>query len=167
MTDSPPSNTAITYKMEVYRLVRSKFAGTITASGRANRWNRESEHVLYAASSRSLAALEQLVHLDQASLADTYSILVLSVNEKQYPLQSISVNQLPANWKHFQSIPDLQGIGSSWYKNQSSVLLRVPSIIIEQEKNYLINTRHPDFKRCVKLVRTEKYGWDRRLKSPQ
>ncbi|WP_461041930.1 RES family NAD+ phosphorylase [Spirosoma harenae] len=57
----------------------------------------------------------------------------------------------------------LQSTGSSWYTNQESLLLKVPSAIIIYEYNYLINTEHPDFRQHVQLVRTEDYFRDSRL----
>ncbi len=46
------------------------------------------------------------------------------------------------------------------------MILRVPSAVIPQEYNYIINTRHPDFLTKVKLLRIEDYFWDERLMDP-
>lgn len=59
--------------------------------------------------------------------------------------------------------PDLQKIGSNWYQNKESLVLKVPSAVIPKEYNYVINTNHFEFATKVSLVRTEDYFWDERL----
>ena len=58
---------------------------------------------------------------------------------------------------------DLQKRGSDWYTNKKSLVLKVPSAVIPQEYNYIINAAHQDYKDKVSLVRTEDYFWDDRL----
>jgi len=57
----------------------------------------------------------------------------------------------------------LQEIGSQWYNAMEFLVLKVPSAVIEQEYNYVINTRHPDFSKLVRLKAVEDFVWDRRL----
>ncbi len=54
-------------------------------------------------------------------------------------------------------------IGSARYEKQETLILKVPSVVIPQEFNFVINTEHPDFGNRVKLVRSEEYFWDQRL----
>jgi RES domain-containing protein len=55
-----------------------------------------------------------------------------------------------------------QQIGAAWYETRESAVLAVPSTIIRQEFNYLLNPLHPDFAR-IKVVSVEPYHFDARL----
>ena len=73
-----------------------------------------------------------------------------------------SVGKLPKGWNTIAGMHKTQALGSAWYLNQSSVVLKVPSALIKEEYNYVINGNHPDFKK-VALVKTEDFVWDGRL----
>ena len=92
-----------------------------------------------------------------------YKVLVISIDEGARIIQKISTNDLPDNWQSLSAYSSLQTIGSNWYLRQKSLVLRVPSAVIPQENNYIINTEHPDFKSQVQLVKVEDYFWDNRL----
>jgi len=66
-------------------------------------------------------------------------------------------------WRGISAYAQLQAIGSRWYQSESSLILKVPSAVIPQEYNYVINTRHKDFRKKVKLVDSEVYFWDKRI----
>lgn len=77
--------------------------------------------------------------------------------------REIKTRDLPANWRTISAYATLQKIGSEWYRSKQSLILRVPSAVIPQEYNCIINTRHPDYQGKIHLVRTEPYFWDQRL----
>jgi RES domain-containing protein len=149
--------------MEMFRISRFPYASRLTSSGAANRWNAEGEEVIYAGSSRSLSTLEQIVHFGSVVPRNDYRVMIISVADDDHLFEQISIKRLPVNWRTLEAYPSLQKIGSAWYRNQESLVLKVPSVIIPQEYNYVINTKHPEFRRKVKLVRTEDYFWDPRL----
>jgi len=149
--------------MEIYRISREKYSDKLYASGSANRWNRDGEKVIYAGTSRSLATLELIVHRGVVKPAFNYKVLVISADDKDELIKQILKKSLPKNWRKMSAYPDLQKIGSDWYRNKETLLLKVPSSIIPMEYNFLINTQHRDFNNCIKLVRTEDYFWDERL----
>ena len=149
--------------MEIFRISAARYAYKLTASGAANRWNQKGEFVIYAGSSRSLSTLELVVHRNAIHPSTTYLMMTLSVPDDDDLVQTVKTKQLPKNWRKLEAYASLQTIGSQWIQNQSSLLLKVPSVIIPQEYNYIINTQHPDFIKKVKLVRTESFFWDDRL----
>ena len=151
--------------MELFRLCREKHSHSLNASGVANRWNKENEFVIYAGSSRSLSTLEMLVHRNSIKILDSYKMLVISVEDKKNTIVSLSLNDLPSNWKKLEAYSDLQFIGSDWYQNKKSLLLKIPSAVIDQEFNFIINTLHSDFRKNVELLYKENYCWDDRLVS--
>ncbi|MVN20936.1 RES family NAD+ phosphorylase [Mucilaginibacter arboris] len=149
--------------MEVFRIVKEAFAQELTASGAANRWNKANQFVIYTGSSRSLSTLELVVHRNNIMPAFAYRMLIISIADEESLITTIRQNDLPETWRSISAYSKLQQIGSDWYKSKRSLILKVPSAIISQEYNYLINTKHPVFESKVSLVRTENYFWDERL----
>ncbi len=149
--------------MEVFRISAAQYAEQLTSSGNANRWNQSGQSVIYTGSSRSLSTLELVVHRSAIKPTITYKVMVLSIADDDRLINQIKTNDLPINWRSMIHYPDLQRLGSDWYTSQSALVLKVPSAVIPQEFNYVINLKHPDFEKHVKLIRTEPYFWDDRL----
>jgi RES domain-containing protein len=149
--------------MELFRISLETYAGGLTSSGSANRWNIAGQQVLYAGSVRSLSTLELIVHRSSIKPLASYKVMVLSITDEDHLVKQIHIADLPGDWRKMAAYGTLQTIGSEWYTKQESLLLKVPSAIIIQEYNYVINTTHPEFAKKVTLVRTEDYFWDYRL----
>jgi RES domain-containing protein len=149
--------------MELFRISLKKHSRELASSGKANRWNLEGQYVIYACSSRSLATLELLVHKGGVVLKTAYKVMVISVADEDHLVKQIFLKNLPENWRHTSAYSTLQKMGSEWYINQETLLLKVPSAVIPMEYNYIINTEHPDYSGAVKFVRTEDYYYDTRL----
>lgn len=148
--------------MEVFRIALSKFAGELRASGLENRWNYRGQKVIYTAASRSLACLESLVHSSGETLLQRFSVMVIYVPDDLF-VESIDTSQLPAGWNVRSRPAKCQKTGSEWVISQRSLLLKVPSAILTNEYNYIINVNHPDFSK-IKLIATEPFLFDRRLR---
>ncbi len=148
--------------MEVFKICREKYSKSLTASGASNRWNKKDEFVIYTASSRSLSTLELIVHRSGINIKHPYKLLVISIKDKTQ-IKEVNIENLPANWKTIEAYIELQEIGSHWYNSNETLILRVPSVIITQEFNYIINTKHPLFKKNIVLKSKEEFNWDKRL----
>jgi len=149
--------------MEVFRISQEAFASKLSATGSANRWNIKGQYVIYTGSSRSLSTLELIVHIGSVIPTVNYKVMVISIEDIDRLFKQINIASLPSNWRSLSAYPDLQKIGYDWYSNQESLVLKVPSAVIPNEFNYIINTEHPDFKKNVILAREEDYYWDDRL----
>jgi RES domain-containing protein len=149
--------------MEVYRIAKEAFSKKLIASGRAGRWNLDDQFMIYTGSSRSLSSLELVVHRNFISPVINYKVMVISISDEKEIYTQISVAELPKGWRGMNSYPKLQQLGSDWYQNKRSLVLKVPSAVIPYEYNYIININHPDFETKVSLVKTEDYFWDERL----
>jgi RES domain-containing protein len=150
--------------MLVYRISRIKYAQNLEASGVANRWNKAGQFVIYASESRALATLELVVHRSAIIQSDTYKVMVIEISEQKPDLvQEINRSELQANWNNLQSYPRLQEIGNEWYEKKENLILKVPSSLIPQEHNFVINTMHDLFKSQVKVIALEDFFWDGRL----
>lgn len=111
------------------------------------RWNSAGVSVVYAAEHLSLAALETRVHIDQIRMKKRYVGFGIAFNDSL--VKTLHVSDLPKDWRQEPPHPSLQVIGDRWVKSGDSVILAVPSVIIPQELNLLINPLHPDFKKIV------------------
>ncbi|MFI5150289.1 MAG: RES family NAD+ phosphorylase [Bacteroidia bacterium] len=149
--------------MEVFRISASIHAHSLTASGRANRWNLDGQKVIYTGGSRSLSTLELLVSGGAISPSVKYLVMVISLADEEDLIQTILIRDLPGNWRFQEAYSELQAFGNKWYKKAENLILKVPSAVIPKEYNYVINLTHPAFLKKVKLVRKEAYFWDDRL----
>jgi RES domain-containing protein len=134
-----------------WRIVKTRFA-TDAFSGEGarlygGRWNSPGIAMVYTAGSISLATLELLVHLDNTSVLPSYSICPVDFDDSL--VKVLDPATLPSDWRQSPPPTSLQIIGDDWISRSSSVLLRVPSAVIENESIYLINPAHTDFKKLV------------------
>jgi RES domain-containing protein len=149
--------------MEVFRISRVPYANKLTTSGGPARWNSAKQYVLYTGASRSLATLELVVRRNSILPDVDYKVMIISITDDDRLIKQIQSKELPKGWRLPTAYAELQAIGSDWYTKKESLVLKVPSAIIIQEYNYIINTEHPDLAGNVQLVRTEDYFWDSRL----
>jgi RES domain-containing protein len=150
--------------MEVFRISKIDYADKLTSSGSENRWNFRGQNVIYAGASRSLSTLELIVHRSSIIPKIDYKVMVISIADDSHLIKEIKITDLPIDWRKMSAYSELQKIGSEWYENQETLALKVPSAVILNEYNYVINTEHPDFSdNNIKLVRLEDYFWDKRL----
>lgn len=124
------------------------------------RWNSIGTPMVYAAESKSLAALEILVHVDVAELMDEY--LCLPVRFDKRWVRSLDFSSLPDQWRNPMPPAATQHLGDAWADGQSSVVLEVPSVLIPGESNYLINPRHPNLGK-LRIGPPEPFEFDPRL----
>ena len=107
------------------------------------RWNSVGMSMVYTAESKALAALELLVHLDQESVLENY--LCIPIRFSETCLRTLDARGVPSDWRNHPPPRSVQQLGDCWLKDQVSVVLEVPSVLIPGERNYLINPFHPDF----------------------
>ena len=150
--------------IKLFRIATSEHISDISGTGAriyGGRWNHQGHPVVYASGSRSLAALEFLVHVPMALAPDNLSILEIHIM-KTIGIQSVKEGELPLNWRDYPAPEQLADIGTNWLKSKSSLLLEIPSAVVNKESNILINPLHEDIKN-VSLVSIEKFSFDPRL----
>ncbi len=145
----------------LYRICLAGYADKLMASGKAGRWNRDGEQMIYTASSMALACLENLVHRSGAALQADFMVLTVFVPPGT-GCATISDKKLPEGWENKAGIT--RNLGSAWLKKNETLLCKVPSAIIQQEFNFLINPVHPSFK-DLQIVYRQPFSFDSRLKS--
>jgi len=147
--------------MNVYRIALSEYANDIIASGRKARWNSNGIFMVYAASSRALACLENAVHRSGEGLNKSFRSMVIHIPD-DLEIAAVTRDELSMEWKNFDQQFETQLIGDEWVKKRQSAILKVPSAIIWEENNYLINPVHEDFSR-IKLASVDPFIFDSRL----
>jgi len=150
--------------MVLCRIARTKYAKDLSGEGArlaGGRWNYKGTPLIYAAESRSLACLEALVHMSQAEFLIKRKIVLVEIPKTIAP-QIIDKSGLPRNWRQYPPSFKLADIGTQWAASMKSLLLQVPSAVVPDEFNMLINPAHPDMKH-VKITKIEDFQFDKRL----
>jgi RES domain-containing protein len=125
----------------IYRLHRAvraagDYPGALLAGGR---WNRPGTGILYAAQHLSLACLEILVHLEKAQLPQEYVWSSTRLPSELAVLETANVRELTA----------CQTAGQVWVETATELAVRVPSVVIPEEFNVLLNPKHAHFGELV------------------
>jgi RES domain-containing protein len=108
------------------------------------RWNPEGVPLVYTSTTLSLAALELFVNLDPEDLPGGFVSIEVRAPQN-LSSETIEMASLPHGWRRCPAPAPLQEIGRRWVERGESLLLSVPSVVIPQECNVLINPRHPEF----------------------
>lgn len=116
----------------------------IGAERSGGRWNRRGTPLVYASTSRALACLETVVHLSRTPLPLNRYLVEIDLPDTAW---SSSVDFEPADHVGWDAEPAGRvslDWGDSWARSCTSLLARVPSVIVAEELNLLINPRHAD-----------------------
>lgn len=141
------------------RHVKTAFTGS-GARKFGGRWNSPGTSIVYTSETQSLAVLEMLVHLEQPDLLQRYVLIGITIDEAL--IETLDNNRLPRNWRTAPPSIELRSLGDEWAANQSSVALRVPSVLVPSESNFLLNPAHPDFHK-LSIGESVAFAFDERL----
>jgi RES domain-containing protein len=146
--------------MNLWRI--DKYASLDGEGGRlySARWHTAGSPIVYLAASPPGALIEVLVHLEikEATAPPSYTLLRISVPDKLH-IQSLNCPKGEA-WKDDETLA--RKLGDSWLKSQRSALARVPSAIVPNTFNYLLNPLHKDAHR-LRIAETQSAIFDPRL----
>jgi len=127
----------------------------------SGRWHPRGIRIVYTSATLSLAALELLVQVDRDLL--WANLVQIEINlPDDLPMERIEAGRLPSNWRHYPAPAALQRIGAGWIEQGKTAVLRVPSAVIPDEANYLLNPAHPATER-IKVVGRRAFVLDPRL----
>ncbi len=116
--------------------------------------------MVYASEHKSLAALEVRVHIDTTRKTRRYQCFAFQCDENL--MDAPRVGSLPKDWQPEPPPPSLQRLGDAWVKAADSPILAVPSAIIPDELNCLLNPKHPNFAK-IKIEKPTDFTFDPRL----
>ncbi len=125
------------------------------------RWNSEGVSVIYTSSTLALAALEYLVHVDIEDAPDDLVAMAIDVPDDAGE-EIVAVDDLPGDWNQLPDHPACAGRGDQWAAEGTALLLRVPSALVPEESNLLINPDHPRASDLL-VVSVRPFAFDSRL----
>jgi RES domain-containing protein len=133
-------------------------AGGLYVSGR---WHTKGHPVVYCTLNPSTALLEILVHMsiDSEDLPDHFHVLKIEGSDA-LPSERIERDELPPNWE--ADIAVTQSIGDRWLSEKRSLLLEVPSVLVPETWNVLVNPEHPEVKQLM-IVAVYNHPFDLRF----
>ena len=127
------------------------------------RWNKKGTPVLYTSESIALACLETLVHINAQGLPLTRYLVRIDIPMRVWNLaKKLNAKTAGIGWDAMPAGTASIERGQKWLQSNASALLLVPSVVIPQASNVLINPLHPDIK-LIKAKKIEKFSYDPRL----
>lgn len=150
--------------MIVYRLAKKKFCLDLSGRGAelvGGRWNSKGVAMLYTSQSRALCLAEIAVNLPIGIVPFDYYLVEIEIPDSSQ-FSEIDQGKLKADWNSFPHSSETQNIGDQFISERKSLILKVPSAVVQGDYNYLINPTHTDFK-SIKIIKTELFSFDERL----
>lgn len=129
--------------MLVYRVGKTKHANDLSGEGakiNGGRWNYKSVPCLYTSSSRALSLLEYTVNVNVEEIPRALSITTIEIADSEILI--INEELLPGNWKNVPAPTSTQDFGTNLLKTSKKAVFRIPSSVISQEFNYILNPLH-------------------------
>lgn len=148
--------------MIVYRICKAAYKDDLSGTGAklfGSRWNQAGYPMLYTAEHISLAALEMLVHLNLDEVPVSFCLLLIKIPDNA-SVTELKNEKLKKAWEDDDNYTSW--IGTTFIQEQSSLCMKVPSAVIGEEHNYLLNPLHADFKK-VHIQETRPFNFDKRL----
>ncbi len=124
------------------------------------RWNNRGVPMVYCAAHVSLAALEGLTYLQAIGPLGAYTVVGVHFSEEL--VDEVRLTDLPEDWASSPAPSSLRALGDDWATSLRSLVLRVPSVVVPKEVNYLLNPVHPDFG-MIDIGPAEQFVFDARL----
>lgn len=150
--------------LTAWRLTEAIYAadafGGEGARALGGRWSSPGYWVVHSSEHASLAVLEVLANAFRPKLLPYFVLASCTFDESL--VTHVEIEELPPNWREPRAPEELRDFGDEWIRSERSAVLSVPSVIIEHERNYLLNPVHADFER-IKLTLPKPFRLDRRL----
>ena len=109
----------------------------------AGRWHERGVRIVYTVGSKALGVLEYLAHLTPGSTPFAAAWWWLDLDESRTEVEAVDPSGLPARWNGVRHASATRALGTRWIRECRTAVLRVPSVHVAGEWNYLINPLHP------------------------
>jgi RES domain-containing protein len=130
--------------MLAYRITLKEYSNELFAPGTAGRWNGAGRKVIYCAESVALAFLENMVRRQGVGFNHDFRTMILLIPD-DLKIQTVDVHDLPVGWRDRNDYSKCQPVGNDWFDAGATPLLKVPSAVLVESFNYVINSMHKDF----------------------
>ena len=149
--------------MKVYRISKTQYAEDLKGTGSklfGGRWNHIDSSCIYTSETRALAVLEYAVNVNIDFIPRALSLCIFEIDESR--IYTMKEDDLPGNWRETPAPKSTKDYGTQLLQKKHSII-RIPSIIIPQEFNYIINPIGEDFN--FKLLEINDFVFDLRIKT--
>jgi RES domain-containing protein len=149
--------------MIVYRISRSKYSQDLSGKGAelvGGRWNSKGRAMIYTGENIALCLAEVAVHMPLGIVPKDYELIHIEIPDDN--VKELSKKEIPEDWRKFFTNQDTQRIGNQFLDEQNYLVLKVPSMVVQGQFNYLINPLHSKIKK-VKIKKVEPFVFDARL----
>jgi RES domain-containing protein len=154
----------------VWRLAQPEFATELNGAGNARtgaRWNSPGQGVVYTSFNLSLSVLETFAHLPLLLRLNLPEMTAVKIELPETASRlDIDRAQLPSDLAGQEAGERCQQLGDAWLRANEHLVCTMPSIIVPQERNAMINPAHP-LMASVKIVSTERFRFDPRFAAPR
>jgi RES domain-containing protein len=140
--------------MLVYRIVFRSYSKDLFAPGISGRWNGNGRKVIYTAESIPLAFLENMIRRKGIGFNKDFKIMIIEIPDV-LAVTEVRTSDLEAGWRDFTDYSKCQPIGNAWYDGADTPVLKVPSAVLTDNFNYVLNATHPGYKKIVLLKTTD------------
>jgi RES domain-containing protein len=148
--------------MIVYRISNKLYSDDLSGQGaklNGARWNSKGIPMLYTGERISLSLLEMLVHAHFKDFSIELDLVYIQVPES-LSHREITLPKLKTNWINDEEYTRF--MGDAFIKSRKYLFMKVPSAVVTEESNYLVNPLHDEFKK-VKITKTKAFRPDKRL----
>ncbi|MBI4699448.1 MAG: RES family NAD+ phosphorylase [Nitrospirae bacterium] len=152
---------------KAWRIIRKKrlhdaFTGEGARIG-GGRWNHVGTPVVYVSETLSLAALELFVHFTRKDIKLVKSLVAIPLDiPNSLKTEEVSVKKLKLGWRVSPPSNYTKDIGTKWAQGGTSSILRVPSALIPDEYNLVLNPKHADFVK-IRIGNPQPFTLDERM----
>jgi RES domain-containing protein len=127
------------------------------------RWNRKGTPLVYTSSSIALACLENLVHLGGGDPLPLNRYLVqIDIPEAVWDARTRFDAATHVGWDAEPAGLVSLDWGTQWAQSLTALVAEVPSIVVPEEANVLLNPRHPAARQLV-ARKVRRWTYDARL----
>ena len=148
--------------MRLWRLASGRYPALDGEGTRrwGGRWNSPGRSVVYTSATAAQAVLEKLVWTDPEDVPGDLKLFEIELPDDLAP-EVVAVDRLPPDWT-VPGCPACVEVGDRWLAAGSGVALAVPSAVLPEEQNVLLNPRHPEAAR-LRVVAARPFTFDLRL----
>lgn len=150
--------------LTVWRIANaSRAAAIFTGEGGLHvegRWHSKGRRIVYAAESRSLAALEIMANIPGRDQLRRHTWVIAHAVVPDALIDRPA--RVPEDWRSVPASDSTRDLGDAWLLARRCPALRVPSAVILGEFNYLLNPLHPEFS-LLQFSPPEPFSFDPRF----
>jgi RES domain-containing protein len=150
--------------IRAWRLSKARYAGDLSGVGASRfgqRWNQPGQRAVYLGGTAEITVLENLVHLNGV-LSAPLVLCCYALPDEPDLIRRVPLAELPMGWDAIPHGPASAAFGGGWLRTVANLALELPSEVVPQARNLLVNPLHPAIAQ-VRLLEQVPFRLDQRL----